>query len=64
MDTSLEWNIVVVLRIFTSRKSPSSSAEFEPSKLGSRGEHVTPRPPRLTGLGVNKIYEGNIRIDI
>ena len=28
--------------------SPSTSAGFEPTKLGSRGEHFTPRPPRST----------------
>ena len=36
-----------VLKIFTSWKNPSTSAGFEPAHLGSRGEHVTPRPPRL-----------------
>ena len=35
-----------MLRIFTSLKSPSTSAGFEPANLGSRGEHVTLRPPR------------------
>ena len=39
----------LVLRIFTSWKNPSTSAGFEPANLGSRGEHVTPRPPRTTG---------------
>ena len=28
------------------KKNPSTSAGFEPANLGSRGEHVTPNPPR------------------
>ena len=40
----------LVLRIFTSWKNPLTSAEFQPANLGSRGEHVTPRPPRPTNL--------------
>ena len=31
-------------------KNSSTSAGFEPANLGSRGEQVTPRPPRLTCL--------------
>ena len=38
----------LMLRIFTSWKDPTISAGFEPANLGSRGEHVTPRPPRPT----------------
>ena len=38
----------LVLRIFTSWKNPSTSAGFEPANLGSRGEHVTLKPPRPT----------------
>ena len=38
----------LVLRMFTSRKNPSTSAGFELANLGSRGEHVTPRPTRPT----------------
>ena len=38
----------LVLMIFMSCKNPSSSAGFEPVNLGSRGEHVTPRPLRPT----------------
>ena len=37
-----------MIRIFTSLKNPTTSAEFEPANLGSRGDHVTPRPPRPT----------------
>ena len=29
-------------------KNPSTSAGFEPVNLGSRGEHITSRPPRTT----------------
>jgi len=32
-----------VLRIF----SPSASAGFEPANLGTKGQHATPRPPKL-----------------
>ena len=39
---------VLVLGIFMSWKNPSTSAGFEPANLGSRGEHVTSRPPRPT----------------
>ena len=38
----------LVLRIFTSWKK--SIAGFEPANLGSRGEYVTPRPPRPTDM--------------
>ena len=38
----------LVLRIFESWKNPSTSAGIEPANLGSQGEHVTPRPPKLT----------------
>ena len=38
----------LILGIFTSCKNPSTSVGFEPANLGSRGEHVSPRPPRLT----------------
>ena len=38
----------MVLRIFTSWKNPSTSVGYEPASLGSRGEHVTPKPPRPT----------------
>ena len=38
----------LVLRICTSWKIPPPSAGFEPANLGSRGDHVTPRPPRPT----------------
>ena len=38
----------LVLRIITSWKNPSTSVGFEPVNLGSRREHVTPRPPTPT----------------
>ena len=37
---------MLVVRIFTSWKNPSILAGFEPANLGSRGEHVSPSPPR------------------
>ena len=40
----------LVLRIFTSWKNPSTSAEFEHANLGCRNEHITPRLPRQTRL--------------
>ena len=46
----------LMLRIFMSWKNPSTSAGFEPANLGSRDEHVTPRPPRPTS---NKLTPGN-----
>ena len=45
----------LVLRIVTSWKNTSTSAGFEPANLGSRSEHVTPRPPRPTDRLVNVI---------
>jgi len=27
-------------------KNPTASAEFEPANLGTKGQHVTPRPPK------------------
>ena len=46
----------LVLRIFTSWKNPSTSAGFEPADHGFRGEHVTPRPPRL-GSGKGRVRD-------
>ena len=43
----------IVIRIFTSWKNPSTLAGFEPANLESRGEHVTPRPPRSVLKGGN-----------
>ena len=34
------------LKSFPEYLCSSTSAGFEPANLGSRGEHVTPRPPR------------------
>ena len=36
-----------VLRIFSPLKNPSASAGFEPANLGTKGQHTTPRPPKL-----------------
>ena len=61
----------LVLRMFTSWKNPSTSVGFEPANLGSRGEHVTTRPPKPTinfsiwcyivnerpiGIQINRVY--------
>ena len=34
-----------VLRIFFALKNPTVSAGFEPSNLGTNGQHATSRPP-------------------
>ena len=40
-------------------KNPWTSAGFEPAKVGSRGEHVTSRPPRST-IGLDTFYRAGI----
>jgi hypothetical protein len=37
---------------FFALKNPTASAEFEPTNLGTKGHHATPRPPKplITGL--------------
>ena len=35
-----------VLRIFFALKNPTASAGFEPVNLGTKGQHVTSRPPK------------------
>ena len=40
----------LVLRIFYVLKNTSTSARFEPTNLGSRGEHVIPKLPSLTSI--------------
>jgi hypothetical protein len=35
-----------LLRIFFALKNPTASAGFEPSKLGSKSQHGTSRPPK------------------
>ena len=62
-----------MLRIYVLKKS-INSAGFEPANHGSRGEHVTPRPPRTTlrdkltrkrSLGRPRHrWEDNIRVDV
>ena len=32
---------------FFSLKNPTASAGFEPANLGIKGQHATPRPPKL-----------------
>ena len=36
-----------VLRIFFRPNNPTASAGFEPTNLGTKGQHATPRPPKL-----------------
>jgi hypothetical protein len=31
---------------FFALKNPTASAEFEPTNLGTKGQHATPRPPK------------------
>ena len=35
-----------VLRIFFRPKNPTASSKYEPTNLGSKGQHVTSRPPK------------------
>ena len=35
-----------LLRIFFALKNPTASAGFEPANLGTKSQHVTPRPPK------------------
>ena len=35
-----------VLRIFFAFKNPTASAGFEPTNLGTKGQHATSRPPK------------------
>ena len=35
-----------VLRIFFTLKNPTASAGFEPTNLGTKGQHATSRPPK------------------
>ena len=32
---------------FFALKNPTASAGFEPANLGTKGQHATPRPPKL-----------------
>jgi hypothetical protein len=36
-----------VLRNFFALKNPTALAGFEPANLGTKGQHATPRPPKL-----------------
>jgi hypothetical protein len=35
-----------MLKIFFASKNPTASAGFEPTNLGTKGQHTTPRPPK------------------
>ena len=52
----------LLLRIFMSWKNPSTSAGLEPANLGSRGEHVTPRPTRPTSFFLTLIGNPKVRV--
>ena len=41
-----------VLRIFFRPKNPTASAGFEPTNLGTKGQHATPRPPKPIVLNI------------
>ena len=43
-----------VLRIFFRPKNPTASAGFQPANLGTKGQHTTPRPPKMIRMSVNK----------
>ena len=47
-----------VLRIFFVLKNPTASAGFEPTNLGTIGQHATPRPPKpiSTYFAVIRLY--------
>ena len=45
----------LVLMSLRPEKNPSTSARFQPANLGSRGEHVTPRPPRSTKQKIHRV---------
>ena len=44
-----------VLRIFFCPKNPKVSAGFEPSNLGTKGQHATPRPPKTDIINFKKL---------
>jgi hypothetical protein len=39
-----------VLRIFFAFKNPTASTGFEPTNLGAKGQHATPRPPKHNAM--------------
>jgi hypothetical protein len=43
---------------FFALKNPTGSAGFEPTNLGTKGQHATPRPPKLLKVGF--IYDQSL----
>ena len=41
-----------MLRIFFALKNLTASAGFEPTNLGTKGQHATPRPPKPLFIGL------------
>ena len=41
-----------VLRIFFALKNPTASVGFEPSNLGTKGQHDTSSPPKLLPMNL------------
>ena len=35
-------------------KNPTASAGFEAANVGTKGQHATPRPPKLTVINTNR----------
>ena len=44
---------------FFALKNPTVSAGFEPANLGTKGQHATPRPPKL----ISSVYIFRITLD-
>ena len=44
-----------VLRIFFRPKNPTASAGFEPANLCTKGQHATPRPPKMIDISLTTI---------
>ena len=50
-----------MLRIFFRPKNQTASAGFEPAKLGTKGQHAAPRPPKPYP---SPIWDDNIEMDL
>ena len=53
-----------VLRIFSPLKIRRLSAGFEPANLGTKGQHATPRPPKLKVIRNKKISHLKYKIEV
>jgi hypothetical protein len=45
-----------VLRIFFALKNPTASVGFEPSNLGTKGQHATFRPPKPPWRDITQLF--------